>query len=30
VATVGAMVDVYLSRRTPLLGLPHPTLAVKT
>ena len=30
VATVGAMVDVYLSRPLPLLGLPHPTLPVKT
>jgi SanA protein len=30
VATVGAMVDVYLSRPLPLLGSPHPTLSVRT
>jgi SanA protein len=30
VATVGAMVDIYLSRPAPLLGLPHPVLPVKT
>jgi SanA protein len=30
VATVGAMVDVYLSRPLPLLGLPQPTLPVKS
>jgi SanA protein len=30
VATVSAMVDVYLSRPLPVLGLPHPTLTVKS
>jgi SanA protein len=30
VATVGAMVDVYLSRPLPLLGRPNPILPVKT
>jgi SanA protein len=29
VATVGAMVDVYLSRPLPVPNLPHPTLTVK-
>jgi SanA protein len=30
VATVGAMVDVYLSRPVPLLGLPDATMPVRT
>jgi SanA protein len=30
VATVGAMVDIYLSRPSPLSGLPHPMLSVKS